>query len=888
MPAIYPVASRRVSEQLLQTRLQSQFEFDRLDLLRLQDQLSTGNRLSVPSDDAPAATRAITLQRLLEQKQQVITNVSTTSSYVAATDNALSRVSELLTSIRAGALSAVDSTISDDVRRVVAEEVNRAIEQLINVGNQQFRGRYLFAGSKTTQPPFEFQGTNVVYQGNEVDLQSLVDANFLLDANVTGDEVFGAISSEVRGTTDLNPILTLDTKLNSLRDGLGVTKGSFLVSDGTSTKTINIASAETVRDVVRLIESNPPDGRQITVRLTNDALAIDLDDAGGGNLTIREVSGGTTANELGIFNSLGVGINQLFGADLAPRLQRTTQLADILGTRASVVLQSTGASNDIFIEAAENGEDINGVVVQVVSNGAVGGDNAVATFDEVNRVLEINVDAGATTATTVVDAINATGQFTAQLDNKADPGNTGVGLVELGAAGPFAGGSGIVFDKESGIQIVNGGQVHTITFETAETIEDLLNLLNGSTASVSARIAQDGRGIEVRSRLSGADFKIGENGGTSATELGIRTLTRETQLSDLNFGRGVDLTGGNDLLASDPSFVGFAGPHVDFTIQRNGVPDLDVDIRSAQTVGDVIDLINTHPDNGGASPITARLAEFGNGIKITDENNSGLQSLTVVRRDSFAAWDLGLIERNQETASLVASSPSQATVTFPQPNDRNTGIVLSATVGGPSFNDVEVVYRDILSGGAASATLIGSQLFVDIDAGQTTANTIIGAINSQGTFTAGLETIQDPTNDGSGAIQATGVVATFAGGAYDQVQGADVNPAETKGVFNSLVRLTESLESFDLAEIGRAVEMLDDDFERLTFSRGDLGARARSLDVLAQRVQDEDVQLRATLSEEIDADLVKAISELSARQASIEATLRLIGQTLQLTVLNFI
>lgn len=888
MPAIYPVASSRVSEQLLQVRLQSQFDFDRLELVRLQDQLSTGIRLAAPSDDAPAAARAITVQRLLEQKQQVITNVNTTSSYVAATDNALTRVSELLTGIRANALSAVDSTNSDSERRVIAEEINRAIEQLIDVGNQHFRGRYLFAGSKTTDAPFRLQGTNVVYEGNEVDLRSLVDADFLLDANVTGNEVFGAISSEVKSTVDLDPILTLNTKLSTLRDGLGITKSSFLISDGLSTKTINIASAETIGDVVRLIESNPPDGRQITVNLTQNGLAIDIDDAGGGNLTVREVSGGTTAKQLGIFNSLGVGIKTLFGTDLSPRLRPTTKLTDILGTRASTLLESTSLNNDISIEAAENGASINGVVVQIVSNGAIAGDGAVATFDEVNRVLSVNVNAGVTTAATVVSAINASDQFVAKLDSKTDTDNAGTGLIQLGATATFVGGSGILLDKESGIQIVNGGQTHTITFESAETIEDLLNLLNGSTAHVSARIAEDGRSIEVRSRLSGSDFKIGENGGTTATELGIRTLTRDTRLVDLNFGRGVDLTGGNDELSADPNFVRGSGPRTDFTIRRNGSPDLNIDVSSANTIGDVIDLINTHTDNRGTSPITARLAQFGNGIQITDQNNSGAQSLTVVRGQSFAAWDLGLIPRNQETAELSASVPAEATVSFPQPNDRNTGIVVSAKVGGPSFNNVQIIYRDILSSGNATATFAGGRLFVDIDAGQTTANTIIDAINLQGTFTAQLETQQDPANNGSGAIVTTGVVATFAGGAFDQVQGADVNPAETKGVFNSLLRLSSSLESFDVVEIGRAVEMLDADFERLTFSRADLGARSRSLDVLSQRVQDEDVQLRATLSEEIDADLVKAISELSARQANLEATLRLIGQTLQLTVLSFI
>ncbi|MBC8355060.1 MAG: flagellar hook-associated protein FlgL [Planctomycetes bacterium] len=888
MPAIYPVASSRVSEQLLRARLLSQFNFDRTELVRLQDQLSTGIRLTTPSDDPTAAGRAITVQRLLEQKQQAVTNVSTTSSYIGATDNALTRVSELLIGIRANALSAVDSTNSESERRVITEEVNRAIEQLVDVGNQQFRGRYLFAGSNTTQVPFELQGTHVVYEGNEIDLRSLVDANFLIDANVTGDEVFGAISSEVRGTVDLDPTLTLNTKLSSLRGGVGVTKSSFLVSDGTSTKTINISSAETIGDVVRLIESNPPDGRQVTARLTKNALTIDIDDAGAGNLTIREVAGGTTANQLGIFNPIGVGVKQLFGEDLAPQLELTTLLTDILGSRASAVLESTGLDNNIFIEATENGSQINDVLVQFASTGVIAGDGAIAAFDEVNRVLEINANPGVTTAKTVVSALNATGQFSASLDEKTDIANSGAGPIELAATATFDGGSGIFLDRDSGVQIVNGGQSHTITFETAETVEDLLNAFNGSAASVSARIAPDGRGIEVRSRLSGADFTIGENGGTTATELGIRTLTRDTLLSDLNFGEGVDLTGGNDSLAAEPNFVGGGGPRIDFTIRRNGSPDIAIDVSSAETIGDVIDLINTHPDNRGASPITARLAQFGNGIQITDENNSGAQSLTVVRGESFAAWDLGLIERNQDTASLSVSTPAEATVTFPQPNDRNTGIVIAATVGGPSFNSVQVIYRDILSAGSATATFAGGRLFVDIDAGQTTANTIIDAINAQGTFTADLETIQDPANNGSGVITTTGTVATFSGGTYDAVQGADVNPTETKGVFNSLLRLSAALVDFDIVEIGRAVEMLDDDFGTLTFARADLGSRARSLDVLAERVQDEDVQLRATLSEEIDADLVKAISDLTARQANLEATLRLIGQTLQLTVLNFI
>ena len=72
------------------------------------------------------------------------------------------------------------------------------------------------------------------------------------------------------------------------------------------------------------------------------------------------------------------------------------------------------------------------------------------------------------------------------------------------------------------------------------TIEDLLNAINGSGADVLASINAAGTGIDVRSRLSGAEFSIGENGGTTATQLGIRTLTESTALAALNHGAGVD------------------------------------------------------------------------------------------------------------------------------------------------------------------------------------------------------------------------------------------------------------------------------------------------------------------------------------------------------------
>ena len=849
MAALFPVSSSRVSDLLLRKRLASQFETDRIALLSLQDRISTGIRLSKPSDDSPAAMRAITLQRLLEQKEQIKTNLSISESYVAATDNSLSTVSSRLADIRGRSPGIVDTTTSANQRDIMIQELQQTLRGLVEKGNHQFRGRYLFASSKTSERPFEISGNYVVYRGNEQSLSSYVDVDFLAPTNVDGNSVFGAISSAVPGSTDLQPALPETTLLSSLHGGRGISKGSILVSDGDSSSLIDLSAAETVQDVIRLIETNPPAGRQIIVRVQGGGLRVDLDDAGGGNLTIRDAPAGTTASELGIRNEEGAGVAVLEGQDINPRLGPTSPLANLLGTRASAFLESSTPNADILVQAADNGVEFNDIVVRFVEVSAAG-DQAFAAYDSITKELVIDINGGTTTANTVVSAINATGIFTANFDNKRFVANDGTGIVQLSSTATTSGGTGFVLDQTSGLQVVNGGETHVISFKDAETVEDLLNALNHSPAELLAEINETGTGIDICSRLSGSDFQIGENGGTTATELGVRTLTLATRLDKLNFGRGVNVA-----------------PGTDFIIQRKDGVQLEIDLSASETVADVISAISLHPDNAGAS-VTARLAQFGNGIELYDENELGAGSLTVTRAQSFAAWDLGFVERRSDESTGTASTIATARLSFPL-SPLDSAIELIAAVGGYELNDVEVEVVDTRSGDVADVTFdpTAKRLTVNIDASLTTANTIVSAVNADATFTAALDLVSDPTNDGTGVVATTGVLATTNGGADERILGRDVNPHETKGVFNSLIRLSDAVESFDIVEIERGVAMLDDDFDRVNFSRADIGALGRSLDVIQRRVEDEEVEMRSALSSEIDTDFVQSISDLTARQA---------------------
>jgi len=116
----------------------------------------------------------------------------------------------------------------------------------------------------------------------------------------------------------------------------------------------------------------------------------------------------------------------------------------------------------------------------------------------------------------------------------------------------------------------------------------------------------------------------------------------------------------------------------------------------------------------------------------------------------------------------------------------------------------------------------------------------------------------------------------------------DRHTLEVDSVFNSLIRLRAALENGDTIELGRAIARLDADFTRVNFARAEIGSRLQGLDVIKTRLEDENVQLQSALSAEIDVDLVEAISQLTARQYALQASLRTAANILNLSLLDYI
>lgn len=188
-------------------------------------------------------------------------------------------------------------------------------------------------------------------------------------------------------------------------------------------------------------------------------------------------------------------------------------------------------------------------------------------------------------------------------------------------------------DASSGFRIEQQGEVYEVDLEAAETLGDVIVAINRSGADVRAALHPSGR-IDIVGLRAGADYSVGENGGRAATMLGIRSATEQTVIRSLGHGQGIPLiSGGPELMITRPDGT-----------------ELEIDLQGARTIGDVLGIINQHPNNQDTRRIVAELVSFGNGISLSAPPGAG--PITVRQPPGgTAGLRLGLIPEGENEAT---------------------------------------------------------------------------------------------------------------------------------------------------------------------------------------------------------------------------------------------
>lgn len=138
-------------------------------LEKLQNQISSGKKITQPSDDPVGAVKILDLQRQQADYDQYAKNITAATNRSNLEETATADITSILQRVRDLIVQGGNiGTLSQSDRQSIATEIQSGVDQLQSIANRKdANGEYLFAGFSSQTQPFVRNGANVMqYQGD--------------------------------------------------------------------------------------------------------------------------------------------------------------------------------------------------------------------------------------------------------------------------------------------------------------------------------------------------------------------------------------------------------------------------------------------------------------------------------------------------------------------------------------------------------------------------------------------------------------------------------------------------------------------------------------------------------------------------------------------------
>lgn len=173
-----------LSQNLLRNLETAQSKLD-----QLQNQLSSGLRITRPSDDPVGIQNAMRIKSNISSVEQWKNNADEALNYMNTTDSILGDMTSMLQRVRELTVQGANGTLAAADRKAIADEVDQISDQLKMIANMQVGSKYIFSGTATDKELITSDGS--VSQANDQEVKFEVGNNLNLSISVNGQTLFG-------------------------------------------------------------------------------------------------------------------------------------------------------------------------------------------------------------------------------------------------------------------------------------------------------------------------------------------------------------------------------------------------------------------------------------------------------------------------------------------------------------------------------------------------------------------------------------------------------------------------------------------------------------------------------------------------------------------------
>lgn len=164
---------------------------------KYQDQLSTGKKISRPSDDPVVAMKGMTYRTSLNQVEQYRRNLSEAYNWMDAADSSLDKATSVLQRVRDLTVQASNGTYEEGQQGMIQKEITQLKEHLASIGNTQVAGKYIFNGNDTKNKPIDLNGSTPTPTDKDPIMLKLSDGINLASNNVNVSTNQNAVEFEL-------------------------------------------------------------------------------------------------------------------------------------------------------------------------------------------------------------------------------------------------------------------------------------------------------------------------------------------------------------------------------------------------------------------------------------------------------------------------------------------------------------------------------------------------------------------------------------------------------------------------------------------------------------------------------------------------------------------
>ncbi|MHC5534341.1 flagellar hook-associated protein FlgL [Priestia megaterium] len=206
----------RVTQGMLAANSLKQISNSYNKLETLQNQLSTGKKITRPSDDPVVATKGMAYRSNLSEVNQYKRNLTEAQSWFDSSESGLEQVNSILQRTKELVVQGLNGTNESDDRQAIAREIEQLKLDYMQVGNTQVAGNYIFNGVNVGTAPISENASGMIESNINLDPFSVeVSKGIQLRVNIHPENIFG------QGAFDLmNNVQTAfeQNDVNSLKD----------------------------------------------------------------------------------------------------------------------------------------------------------------------------------------------------------------------------------------------------------------------------------------------------------------------------------------------------------------------------------------------------------------------------------------------------------------------------------------------------------------------------------------------------------------------------------------------------------------------------------------------------------------------------------------------